>query len=98
MKGPRVDTLGSDGYGLAVSLDGDHAGRGFVRREFTMTTLRERDEETAKKRGLMAGAAVVATGVAAVAVGPVLAVISLVPTAYLAYDWFTYRAKRGMRF
>jgi len=67
-------------------------------REFTMTTLRERDEETAKKKGLMAGAAVVATGVAAVAVGPILAVVGLVPTAYLAYDWFTYRAKRGMRF
>lgn len=95
---PQVDTLGSGGYGLAVSLDGDHAGQGFRRRELTMTTLRERDEETAKKKGLMAGAAVVATGVAAVAVGPVLAVISLVPTAYLAYDWFNYRAKRGMRF
>ena len=63
-----------------------------------MTTLRDRDEDTARKKGLMAGAAVVATGVAAVAVAPILAVVGLVPTAYLAYDWFTYRAKRGMRF
>ncbi len=33
-----------------------------------------------------------------VVVSPVLAAVALVPTAYLAYDWFTYRAKRGMRF
>jgi len=63
-----------------------------------MTTLRERDEETAKKKGLLAGAALAATGVAAVAVSPVLAVVGIVPTAYLAYDWFMYRAKRGMKF
>lgn len=63
-----------------------------------MSTLRERDEETAKKKGVMAGAALAATGVAAVLVTPVLGVVGLVPTAYLAYDWFMYRAKRGMRF
>ena len=62
-----------------------------------MPTLRERDEETAKKKGLVAGAALAATGVAAVAVSPVLGILGLVPTAYLAYDWFMYRAKRGMR-
>lgn len=67
-------------------------------RELTMTTLRERDEETAKKKGMMAGAALVASGVAGVAVAPVLLIVGLVPTAYLAYDWFSYRAKRGMRF
>jgi hypothetical protein len=63
-----------------------------------MSTLREKDEETAKKKGLMAGAAVVASGVAAVAVAPVVGAIALVPAAYLTYDWFMYRAKRGMRF
>ncbi len=63
-----------------------------------MSTLRERDEETAKKKGVMAGAALAATGVAAVLVTPVLGIVGLVPTAYLAYDWFMYRAKRGMRF
>jgi len=63
-----------------------------------MSTLRERDEETAKKKGLVAGAALAATGVAAVVVSPVLGLVGLVPSAYLAYDWFMYRAKRGMRF
>ena len=63
-----------------------------------MNTLRERDEETARKKGLMAGAALAASGLAAVAVAPTVAVLALVPTAYLAYDWFMFRAKRGMRF
>ena len=81
-----------------MPLDGDGVFEGLMGRELTMTTLRERDEETAKKKGLMAGAAMVATGVAAVAAGPMLAVVGLVPTAYLTYDWFMYRAKRGMRF
>ncbi len=63
-----------------------------------MPTLRERDEEIAKKKGLITGAALAATGVAAVALSPVLGIVGLVPTAYLAYDWFMYRAKRGMRF
>jgi hypothetical protein len=63
-----------------------------------MTTLRERDEETARKKGAMAGAALAASGLAAVMVAPAIGVIALVPTAYLAYDWFMFRAKRGMRF
>lgn len=63
-----------------------------------MTTLRERDEEAARKKGAMAGAALAASGLAAVLVAPAVGVIALVPTAYLAYDWFMFRAKRGMRF
>jgi len=35
---------------------------------------------------------------AAVTVSPVLGVIGLVGAGYLTYDWFVYRAKRGMRF
>ena len=46
----------------------------------------------------MAGAAVVASGAAAVVGAPVLAVLGLFPAAYLTYDWFMFRAKRGMRF
>jgi hypothetical protein len=63
-----------------------------------MTTLREKDEMEAKKKGLVAGAALVASGAAVVVGAPVLGLIGLVPTAYLAYDWFMFRAKRGMRF
>lgn len=64
-----------------------------------MTTLREKDEQTAKKKGLLAGAAVAASiGAGVVASAPILAVVGLIPAAYLTYDWFMYRAKRGMRF
>jgi hypothetical protein len=63
-----------------------------------MTTLREKDQQTAKKKGIAAGAALAASVGIGVAGLPVLAAVALVPTAYLAYDWFTYRAKRGMRF
>ena len=63
-----------------------------------MSTLREKDEQTAKKKGLAASAALAASVGLGVVVSPVLAVVALVPTAYLAYDWFSYRAKRGMRF
>ncbi len=56
------------------------------------------DVKTARKKGLVAAAA---TGgaVALMAVGaPILGVVALVPAAYLGWDWFSYRAKRGMRF
>jgi len=59
---------------------------------------RSDDVKTARKKGLVAAAA---TGgaVALIAVGaPILGVVALVPAAYLGWDWFTYRAKRGMRF
>ncbi|HMU39282.1 MAG TPA: hypothetical protein PKE31_09740 [Pseudomonadota bacterium] len=63
-----------------------------------MSTLHEKDEQTARKKGLMAGAAVAASGAAVVIGAPVLGVLGLIPAAYLTYDWFMFRAKRGMRF
>ena len=63
-----------------------------------MSTLREKDEKVAQKKGLMAGAAVVASSAAVVVGAPVLGVLGLIPAAYLTYDWFMFRAKRGMRF
>ena len=64
-----------------------------------MSTLREKDEQKAKKKGLIAGAALAASvGVGVAAASPVLFVAGLVPTAYFTYEWFMYRAKRGMRF
>lgn len=62
-----------------------------------MLTLREKDEQTAKKKGVLAGAALVASVGLGIVASPILAVVGLVPTAYLAYDWFKFRAKRGMR-
>lgn len=63
-----------------------------------MTTSRDQDVQTAKKKGLYAGAAVAASVSIGVVLSPVIAVVGLVPAAYLVYDWFQYRAKRGMRF
>ena len=62
-----------------------------------MLTLREKDEKTAAKKGLWAGAALVGSISLGIVASPFLAAIALVPTAYLAYDWFMFRAKRGMR-
>ncbi|MSP63705.1 MAG: hypothetical protein EXR72_25840 [Myxococcales bacterium] len=61
-------------------------------------SLRDNDVKAARKKGFVAAAA---TGgaVALMVVGaPVLGVVALVPAAYLGWDWFSYRAKRGMRF
>ena len=63
-----------------------------------MGSLMSADKATARKKGLAAAGA--ATGsVLLLALAPaVLGVAGLVGTAYLTYDWFQYRAKRGMRF
>jgi hypothetical protein len=61
-------------------------------------SLADKDRETARKKGIAAGAAT-AGSVALMALGlPVLGAIALIPSAYLVKDWFTFRAKRGMRF
>ena len=64
-----------------------------------MGSLVQRDKDIARRKGLVAGAAT-AGSVALIALGaPVwLGVIGLIPAAYLAKDWFSFRAKRGMRF
>ncbi len=63
-----------------------------------MGSLRENDLKTARKKG-MAAAAATGGAVALLAVVSVpLGLIAAVPAAYLAWDWFSYRAKRGMRF
>jgi hypothetical protein len=63
-----------------------------------MASLMETDRKTARKKGLMAAAATGAS-VAIIATGlPVLGLVVAVPAAYLGWDWFSFRAKRGMRF
>ena len=63
-----------------------------------MGSLIQADKRTARRKGLAAAAA--AGGAAALFIvhAPILGVLGLVGTGYLAVDWFMYRAKRGMRF
>lgn len=63
-----------------------------------MGSLRALDEKTARKKGLAAAAATGGAVALIAASFPILGVMALVPAAYLGYDWFMYRAKRGMRF
>lgn len=59
----------------------------------------EADKQKARKKGMIA-AAVAGGGVVALTVlgSPVLGIIGLAGAGYLGYDWFMFRAKRGMRF
>jgi hypothetical protein len=62
-------------------------------------SLADKDKETARKKGLIAGGATAVAGALIVTgAAPILGVIALVPAGYLVKDWFMYRAKRGMRF
>jgi hypothetical protein len=62
-----------------------------------MGSLIQRNKSIAKRKGTLAS---VATGgsIALVLVNPVLGIIGLCGAAYLGYDWFSFRAKNGMRF
>jgi hypothetical protein len=59
--------------------------------------LAERDKKVARKKGLVAAAVTGGAIALGVVASPVLGAVALVPAAYLGWDWFTYRAKRGMR-
>jgi len=62
-----------------------------------MGSLIEGNKHTARRKGMTAAA--VAGGSALLfVVSPFLGVAGLVGAAYLGYDWFMFRAKRGMRF
>ena len=62
-----------------------------------MGSLVQTDKNTARRKGLTAAAA--AGGAVALTVLSIpLGIIGLVGAGYLTYDWFMFRAKRGMRF
>ena len=63
-----------------------------------MGSLMKQDKDTAFKKGALAALTSVGGVVLAVAGTPILGVPVLAFGAYLGYDWFMYRAKRGMRF
>lgn len=62
-----------------------------------MGSLMSQDRRTARRKGWTA-AAVGVGSVALLAASPFLGVLGLAGAGYLTYDWFMYRAKRGMRF
>jgi len=62
-----------------------------------MGSLMTADRRTARRKGWTAAAAV-GGAVLVTASSTVLGIIGLVGAGYLTYDWFMFRAKRGMRF
>jgi hypothetical protein len=63
-----------------------------------MGSLVQRNKVVAKRKGAVAAVVTGGTVAAAIAGAPVLAVIGLAGSAYLAWDWFSFRVKNGMRF
>jgi hypothetical protein len=63
-----------------------------------MTSLMVRDQEEAKKKGYVAAATTVGSGLLFYFGAPFLGAGAAVGAAYLTYKWFMFRAKRGMRF
>jgi hypothetical protein len=62
-----------------------------------MGSLVATDKRTAKRKGLTAFAVAGGSALLLIASAP-LGIIGLVGAGYLTYDWFMFRAKRGMRF
>ena len=63
-----------------------------------VSSLVQRNKVVSKRKGTIAAVTAAGAGVAAIAGAPVLAVIGLAGAGYLAWDWFSFRVKNGMRF
>lgn len=63
-----------------------------------VSSLVQRNKVVAKRKGTLAAVTAGGSAVIAVAASPVLGVIGLAGAAYLAWDWFSFRVKNGMRF
>ena len=63
-----------------------------------MSSLVQRNKVVAKRKGAVAAATAAAGTALVVANAPILGVIGLAGGLYLAYDWFSFRIKNGMRF
>jgi uncharacterized membrane protein len=63
-----------------------------------MTKSRREVIEESRRKGVMAGAATVATVALGVAAGPVAAVVAAPVTAWLGYRWWRHRAENGIKF
>ena len=63
-----------------------------------MGSLIKRNKAVAKKKGTVAAAAAGGSMAVVILGAPWLGAFGLLGAAYLGYDWFSYRAKNGLRF
>jgi threonine/homoserine/homoserine lactone efflux protein len=56
------------------------------------------NQKTARRKGLTAAAVASGSALLLATASPFVGVLGLIGAGYLTYDWFMFRAKRGMRF
>jgi hypothetical protein len=63
-----------------------------------VSSLVQRNKVVAKRKGALAAATGAAGAAVIVAGAPVVGALAVAGAAYLAWDWFSFRLKNGMRF